>query len=704
MGQITSSIGLVSGINTGQIIDQLMSIEQQPVNLLQTRISSTNAQKAAYTDLLTKLQGLQTAGKALERPTTFNAATATSSDPNVLTATAAAGASLGTFQFQVSRLVTAQQSITRGFAGPNALVGAGTLTLSLGGGDLRSPTPLSQLNGGAGVRRGQFRITDRSGKSSVVDIAGTVTLDDVVKKINNALDVNVKATVSGNGLLIQDNTGLTAGSLVIQDLSGGQAAKDLGIVGTANAGTPDRIAGTAVNYVSAATALATLNDGRGVRTASGATDFRITLSDNSQLDISLGSAQTLGDVIKTINGAGKTKLKAAIDPVTNGITLTDTAGGASPLSIQAQNSSGAVAELGLTPASAAGAIHGNSLLAGLDTVLLSSLNGGRGLTLGKISVADRAGSAPVTIDLSAARTVQDVLDAISKSGAAVSASLNAAGSGIQVQDTSAGTGNLVIANADTTNTATTLGIAGTFDTSASVVSGNDLHVKYISENTLLSNYNAGKGVTPGQFTITNSAGTVATVRLDQGAFNTLGDVIGAINAKKIGVTASINANGNGLLLTDAAGGANKLTVKDTTGTGSRGPERRGRRNGHHDRRCGAEIGDRHRRRHARHRAAEDSGAWLRRRRQHRQRRVGDQRLPPGDHVAQFRPGRTRRDRCRRHRSPVPESGRRAGRGGVRRRLRLRSAAAGHQPYQPAYRHHSRRHREPAQRQQYPGHA
>jgi len=92
MGQITSSIGLISGINTGQLIDQLMALEQAPVTHLQARMAVANAQKTAYTDLNTKLQSLQQVGQALELPATFAATTANSSDENVLTATTGTGA------------------------------------------------------------------------------------------------------------------------------------------------------------------------------------------------------------------------------------------------------------------------------------------------------------------------------------------------------------------------------------------------------------------------------------------------------------------------------------------------------------------------------------------------------------------------------------------------------------------------------------
>src|SRR5882757_1713179 len=103
MGTITSRIGLISGINTGQIIDELMSLESQPVTLLQKRITKTNTQKQAFTALVTSLQSLQTAGQALEKPATFQAATANSSDQSVLTATAASGAAVGSYSLQVAQ-------------------------------------------------------------------------------------------------------------------------------------------------------------------------------------------------------------------------------------------------------------------------------------------------------------------------------------------------------------------------------------------------------------------------------------------------------------------------------------------------------------------------------------------------------------------------------------------------------------------------
>jgi flagellar hook-associated protein 2 len=564
VAQITSSIGLISGINTGQIIDELIAIDSEPVTLLNTEISSAQAVKTAYQDLETQLSSIQTVGNALALPQTFKSSTASSSDTSVLTATTGTDAAVGTYQFQVSRTVTTQQSISEGFAdSSNALVGAGTITLEQGGGEASSETALSQLNGGAGVSRGQFRITDRSGNSATIDTSDAVTLDDVVNKINTALGISVHAAVTDHGLVLTDQTGKTTSNLIVQDLSGGTAAKDLGIVSSVASNT---LTGTSINYLSTATAVSQLNDGNGIRTTTaGQNDFTVTVSDGTQINVSLAGAKTVGDLLNIINTAGGSKLKASIAPDNASIRLSDTSGGSGSFTITAQNNSQAAADLGLGAASG-NTITGRDLIAGLDSVLVTSLQGGSGLALGTISITDRAGHSG-TINLSGTTSFSDILNAINNNtdGVQVTASLNASGTGLQIQDSSGGSGNLVIGDVSST-TAADLGIAGTFDTSTPTVDGANLQHQYVSQNSLLSTYNAGNPVSLGQFKITNSAGATATVDLGAGTFNTLGDVIRLINAKNIGVTASINANGNGLLLTDTAGGANKLKVTDLGGT------------------------------------------------------------------------------------------------------------------------------------------
>jgi flagellar hook-associated protein 2 len=558
MAAITSSVGLISGINTGAIVDQLIAIEQQPVTNLEARIATNDAVQSAYNGFSTQLGSLQSIGQALELPTTFAATTATSSNTGALTATTSTGAAVGSYQFQVAQLVSSQQSISNGFASSSALAGAGNLTITLGGGGLASQTTLAQLNGGAGVPQGQFRITDRSGNTAVIDASSAVTLDDVVQQINTADNINVHASIQGNQLVLTDESGGT-GNLSVQDVGDSTTADALGITGSVASNT---LTGTDINTISGNTSLALLNDGRGVGTNGGAADFAVTLGDGSVVDVSLGAATNLGDVVKAINTAGGSKLSASLDTANNSIVLTDNSGGAGTLSLAALNGSEAAQDLGLTGAASGHTLQGKTVLASLDSTLVSSLHGGSGVPLGNITITDR-NNVTSTVDLAGAGSVQDIINDINTAtGGNVTASLNAAGNGIQLTDNSGGTGSLIVGDVNST-TAASLGLAGTFN--SNTVNGGDLHTQFISDSTLLSAYNGGAGVPAGSFTITAASGATATIDTTTGTFNTVGDIISAINAKGIGVKASINADGNGILLTDNSTGSGHLKVADLNG-------------------------------------------------------------------------------------------------------------------------------------------
>jgi flagellar hook-associated protein 2 len=561
MGRITSGIGLVSGINSANIIDQLMSLEARPKKLVQQRLDVANQQKLAYTDLATRLTSLRVSAQTLKKVAAFQNRSANSTNPDVLTASVASGAAKGSYQFQVARLVTAQQAVTAGFANADTQkVGAGTITIEMGGGEIHSQTPLAALNGGQGVRSGSFRITDRSGRSGVIDISGALTLDDVVRRINTNLDITVHAAITGNGLTLTDQTGQTLSDLIVVDLGGGHAAQDLGIAASSSS---QQLVGQTINYVGRATRLGDLNDGRGVRAIGGLADFRIVAADGSAYDIDVSGLTTVGAVLDAINAATGGAVVASISPGQRGLRLTDHSGGSGTFQVVALNGSRAAADLGIEKSSATSQIEGSAILASLNSVLLSSLRGGEGLNLGQISITDRAG-AQATVDLSAATTVREVLDLINGSAAAVTARISTAGNSIELVDVSGGSGNLFIQDVDST-TAAELGIAGTFDSAVPVVRGANLQRQWVNENTLLSSYNGGRGVTAGKFRITNSLGTRFDIDLSNGAARTIGDVINQINTKVAGVVASINANGDGLLLTDTAGGATLMKVEDVTG-------------------------------------------------------------------------------------------------------------------------------------------
>ena len=362
MATVTSSVGLISGIDTGAIIQAYLNNDEVPVTTLQNRITVNSTLSQVYQTLASQLQSLQSTAQSWEQPTTFQGTAATSSNPNVLTANASAGASVGTYNLQVARLVQTQQLISAGFANTTqAKLTAGTITVDEGGGGLASQTSLADLNGGAGVSQGQFRITDRSGATSVIDISSAVSLDDVVNDINTATNVSVRASVKNDHLVLTDTSGQTKSDLIVQDLGTGTSAADLGISGDVTANT---LTGTSINYLSSTTPLSQLNDGRGVSTNGGASDLQINLKNGSNFKVSLASASTLGDVVTAINNASGGKLTASIPAGSTGIQLVDSSGGTGTLSVTALGGSKAAADLGLTGTTNGTTLTGSQVFVG----------------------------------------------------------------------------------------------------------------------------------------------------------------------------------------------------------------------------------------------------------------------------------------------------------------------------------------------------
>ncbi|MEO1059305.1 MAG: flagellar filament capping protein FliD, partial [Actinomycetota bacterium] len=209
---------------------------------------------------------------------------------------------------------------------------------------------------------------------------------------------------------------------------------------------------------------------------------------------------------------------------------------------------------------AADTITGTRQLAGINSRLVRNLNGGSIAALGTISISDRAGT-DFTADLSAAVSIDDILntinDAAAAAGAGINAGLNATGNGLTITDTTGSTANaLKIADSG--------GLNLDANVNESSVSSGNLQFRYVSEATRLSQLNNGQGVAPGRFTITDTAGNEATIDLRQGE-STIGEVIDEINSKStIAINARINDNGDGILLEDTNVGtpAFAITVEE----------------------------------------------------------------------------------------------------------------------------------------------
>ncbi|TWU25560.1 flagellar filament capping protein FliD [Bythopirellula polymerisocia] len=574
MGRITSNVGLVSGLPISDIVDQLIQISSTPRNILAKRTEDLQTQQVAIGTLSAKLISIQFSLGKLTSPSLYAAKKATSSDATALTATVADSSKLvnSTYSFTPVRTASSQQLVSQRFDSKDSKFSAQNFEFRTGG-FVDKGISLEELNGGLGVRLGQIRITDKSGESDVIDLRFAATIDDVLNTINANSTINVTAKTVGDTIQLVDNTG-QSGTLSVQEVNNGKTALDLGLSAISASGATSVATGNDVFYLHTGTRLSKLNDGTGVNFTNDVAevdDLVFEFADESgPIGLDLSGATTLGDVVNAINDSTDLagKITAAISADGNRLELTDLTSGGGTFSVSNGVLGTAADDLGLTKAAIGNTISGARLVSGLRDTLLSSLNGGSGIqSPGNLEITNLNGVFSV-IDLSAAETLSEVIDAINGQATEVTAQLSENRGGIVLTDNSEGsTSNFIVASESGSTIAEDLGIA--HDSATAEVASGVLNRQLVSEATLLTSLRGGRGIaTLGDITITDTAGVKKTIDLNQtdAEVKTLGDVIAKINSSILGVEARINDTGDGLILVDTAGGAGKITVVDTNGT------------------------------------------------------------------------------------------------------------------------------------------
>lgn len=561
MGRIQSSTGLITGIPIEETVNKLMALEARSRDTLVSRQKVVGAEQAAIGDLTALVLGVQFAARRFTAEV-FGQKKVVSSQPAVLTATAATTAANGQYKFVPVQLAQSHQAASSGLVSRDQALGAGTLTIRSGG-HIDPAVGLADLNGGDGVSRGTIKITDRSGASASIDLQSALSIEDVLRAINGATDISVQASTQGDRIVLRDSSGGT-GNLRVQEVGGGTTASDLGLA-SINVAANQATGGDIVQLF-AGIRLDQLRDGNGFSLRPELPDLAASFRDGSTLEIDLdpttdSDPTTLGDIVNRLNAADPTRLQAQISADGKRIQLKDLTTGGDDFAVTSPLDGSLAHELGLTAAAVGDTITGSRLISGLKTTLLGSLQGGQGLGgLGQLNLTDRSG-ASATVNLASAQTLDDVIDAINNTGLGITASYNSARNGLLLSDTTgATTSNLIVANGDTTNTATKLGVAT--NAAATSVNSGSLNRQVVSRGTLLSSLNNGAGVRLGSFLIKDSAGHSGAINLRVLEAKTVGDVIDAVNALSIDVEARLNDAGDGIVLIDSAGGTGKLTVTD----------------------------------------------------------------------------------------------------------------------------------------------
>ncbi|MCD4783770.1 MAG: flagellar filament capping protein FliD [Candidatus Eremiobacteraeota bacterium] len=124
--------GLISGLDTNDIITQLMDIERRPIVALESKKTETTSQLSAWRELNTRIQALKIYSDKLTKESTFQVRTATTSHEDILTVSASSGTNTSSFTITVKSLATSHQITSQSYTSSDVEIGTGSFEISIG--------------------------------------------------------------------------------------------------------------------------------------------------------------------------------------------------------------------------------------------------------------------------------------------------------------------------------------------------------------------------------------------------------------------------------------------------------------------------------------------------------------------------------------------------------------------------------------------
>lgn len=178
MAGMMSVNGLVSGLQTDDIISKIMSYARRPQKQLESQKAQYQERLAAWQDLNTRILAVKTRVAAIADASDFSIATASSSNSDILTASASNTAATGTYYVTVvSRAVNHQVSSQGGvYTNLNDVVGTGDVNITLNNGTSLKVTLDSSNNTLAGLKDAINKAG--SGVQATIVNSGTETAPD----------------------------------------------------------------------------------------------------------------------------------------------------------------------------------------------------------------------------------------------------------------------------------------------------------------------------------------------------------------------------------------------------------------------------------------------------------------------------------------------------------------------------------------------
>lgn len=307
--------------------------------------------------------------------------------------------------------------------------------------DEAGTNPVDAVNFGPITSGGSGTVLDSSsglvltngGKTVTLDTSSATTVEDLMNMITGSgLGLSAQINATHDGIDVQSR--LSGADFAIGE-NGGTTATQLGI-----------------RTYTGNTALADFNQGVGVLTGDNQLDtskldsLKIVARDGTALNVTLTGSTSLQDVVDRINSAagnntGTTAVLAQLKANSNGIELVDSSTAATgKLTVQAPSGTQAASYLGLLSPGSTQQSSTTTDSLGNDTF------SGSNVISNDLEIVASDGT-QIHVDLTGAKTVQDVIDRInsnSSNAGAITASLAQVGNGIQLTDNVAGAGTLSV--------------------------------------------------------------------------------------------------------------------------------------------------------------------------------------------------------------------------------------------------------------------
>ena len=502
--------GLVSGINTSQIVQALLAADQAPLIQIQAQQAQEQAKLVAWQDVNSKLQAVQAAADTLSLQATVSARQVNFAGPTGTFATAVASpsASNGSFQLQIDQLATATRvQSTSGVGG------------SITGSDLTGSSKLATP-----ITAGSFTVDGQT---------ITITAGEDLNSILADISTQTHGAVTGS--IVNNKVQLTSASTINLG-SGGDTSNFLSVVKLLGqpSGTTMTSAGP-VGVVNPTVALDQSNISglqTGVTTGS-LTVNGVTITYNSTTD-------SLNTVLGKIN-ASAAGVTAAYDAASDTVTFTSAKTGNIDISM-ADGGGNLLASLKLVSQAQSSSSIGQAIVAGDDATSSPKLPAA--VTAGTFTVNG------VQVTVGAGETFGAILTDIStQTGGAVTGSIV----GDTIQLTSGST--ITLGNGgDTSNFLTVAKLSGSGLTVTSSGPVGEANPTATLDNASL---NGLTSTTTGSMLING-----VTINYDT-TVDTLNAVISRINSSGAGVAASYDSSTDKLTVTSTNGGS--ITTSDTSG-------------------------------------------------------------------------------------------------------------------------------------------